>query len=207
MKDAKEQKTRCSWCMGDELYIQYHDNEWGVPQHDDRKHFEFLVLESAQAGLNWLLILKRREAYKRAYENWDVDAVADYNGKKRQWLLSEESGIVRNRLKIDASINNARRFLEVKNAFGTFDKYIWSFTNEKPYTPHPRPRSTEDIPAQSDLSRRLSKDLKDRGFRFVGPVICHSFLQAIGLIDEHMQDCFVAKAIDTKRIVSGHENK
>jgi len=189
------------------LYVNYHDHEWGVPQHDDRKHFEFLVLESAQAGLRWLLVLKRREAYRRAYDKWNVQEISDYDDKKREWLLSEKSGIIRNRLKVDASINNARRFLKIVKEFGSFDAYIWSFTNGKQRTTRPRPSRVEDLPAQSDLSRRLSKDLKARGFRFVGPVICHSFLQAIGVIDEHMQGCYVADAIDARRKATDQENK
>jgi DNA-3-methyladenine glycosylase I len=207
MSNTHDGRLRCEWCLGNDLYVNYHDHEWGVPQHDDRKHFEFLVLESAQAGLRWLLVLKRREAYRRAYDKWNVQEISDYDDKKREWLLSEKSGIIRNRLKVDASINNARRFLKIVKEFGSFDAYIWSFTNGKQRTTRPRPSRVEDLPAQSDLSRRLSKDLKARGFRFVGPVICHSFLQAIGVIDEHMQGCYVADAIDARRKATDQENK
>ncbi|MFW6303863.1 MAG: DNA-3-methyladenine glycosylase I [Candidatus Sumerlaeota bacterium] len=195
-REMKNKIRRCEWCLGHPLYVDYHDKEWGVPEHHDRKLFEFLVLESAQAGLNWLLILKRRENYRKAYANWNVETIANFDAKKKEWLLSEESGIVRNRLKVDASIENARRFLEVAEAFGSFDAYLWNFVDGRRRTTRPRPRRMEELPAKSDLSQRLSKDLRRRGFRFVGPVICHSYLQAVGLIDEHMQGCFVAEAID-----------
>lgn len=201
MKNTAEKKTkrRCKWCLGHPLYIAYHDQEWGVPEHDDRKLFEFLVLESAQAGLNWLLILKRREAYREAYADWDVRRIAGFGTKEREWLLSEASGIVRNRLKVDASIENARRFLEVADEYGSFASYLWGFAEGRRRTTRPRPRTTGEIPAKSALSERLSKDLRRRGFRFVGPIICHSYLQAVGLIDEHMEGCYVADAIDSCR--------
>lgn len=178
---------RCPWCGDDELYVKYHDEEWGVPVHDDRKHFEFLVLESAQAGLSWITILRKRENYRLAYDDFDPVKVAKYGIEKIEELMNN-SGIVRNRKKIEASINNAQRFLEIVDEFGSFDKYIWSFVDNKPII-----NSWLDIsemPAKTELSDEVSKDLKKRGFKFLGSTIIYSHLQATGLIDDHLISCF-----------------
>lgn len=178
---------RCPWCGNDELYIKYHDEEWGVPVHDDRKHFEFLVLESAQAGLSWLTVLKKRENYRKAYDNFDAQKVSQYDEVKIQELM-QNAGIIRNRRKIEASINNAKRFLEIQEEFGSFDNYIWSFVDSKPVKNHWKDLS--QMPATSDLSDRVSQDLKKRGFKFLGSTIVYAHLQATGLINDHLVDCF-----------------
>lgn len=179
--------NRCPWCEEDELYIRYHDEEWGVPVHDDIKHFEFLVLESAQAGLSWLTILKKRENYRQAYEGFDPKKVAQYDDRKIEELMNN-SGIVRNRRKIESSINNAKRFLEVVEEFGSFDRYIWSFVDYKPIKN--QWKDISEIPAYTDLAERISKDLKKRGFKFLGPTIVYSHLQATGLVNDHLVSCF-----------------
>lgn len=178
---------RCDWCGTDPLYVKYHDEEWGVPVHDDRKHYEFLVLEGAQAGLSWITILKRREGYRSAFDNFDPEEVARYNENKIQKLLQDE-GIIRNRQKVRSAVNNARRFLDVQNEFGSFDRYIWSFVDGKPSIN--RFKTMADIPAETPLSVELSKDLKKRGFSFVGPTIMYAHMQAIGMVNDHIVDCF-----------------
>ncbi len=186
--------NRCDWCGTDALYIKYHDEEWGVPVHEDRKQFEFLVLESAQAGLSWLTILRKRENYRKAYDNFKPQLVAAYDEHKIEELLNN-NGIIRNRKKIEASINNAKRFLEIQHQFGSFDKYIWGFTDNKPVV-----RSFEsitDVPATTDLSDRVSKDLKKRGFKFLGSVIVYSHLQATGVVNDHIDSCFRKREIST----------
>lgn len=178
---------RCPWCEGDELYIRYHDEEWGIPVFDDRKQFEFLVLESAQAGLSWLTILRKREAYRKAYDNFNPSSVAAFDEARVQELLRTD-GIIKNQLKIRASINNARRFLEVQKEFGSFSSYIWKFTDNKPVV-----NEWEDIsqvPAKTKLSEEISSDLKKRGFKFLGPVIVYAHIQATGLINDHLVTCF-----------------
>lgn len=178
---------RCPWCEGDELYIRYHDEEWGVPVFDDNKQFEFLVLESAQAGLNWLTILRKREAYRKAYDNFNPSSVAAYDEKKVQELLKTE-GIIRNQLKIRASINNAQRFIEMQEEFGSFCRYIWKFVDCRPIV-----NEWEDIsqvPAKTELSEKISGDLKKRGFKFLGPVIVYAHLQATGIVNDHIVTCF-----------------
>lgn len=179
--------VRCGWCEGSELYKKYHDEEWGAPNHDDRRHFEFLVLEAAQAGLSWLTILKKRENYRSAYDNFDFEKVALYGDEKTAVLLSDP-GIIRNRRKIKSSINNAKRFIEIRREFGSFDSYIWSFTGGTQIVNSIK--SLSELPASSPLSGRISKDLKARGFSFMGTVIVYSFLQAVGIIDDHVNDCF-----------------
>lgn len=179
--------NRCDWCLSDEQYLAYHDEEWGVPVHDDRKQFEFLVLESAQAGLSWLTILRKRENYRLAYDNFVPEKVAAYDEQKIQELLSN-SGIVRNRRKIEASIGNAQRFLEIQKEYGSFDAYIWKFVNNQPIVN--RYESISEVPASSPLSDEVSTDLKKRGFRFLGTVIMYSHLQATGLINDHIDSCF-----------------
>jgi len=183
---------RCEWCESSELYTKYHDDEWGVPVFDDRKHFEFLVLESAQAGLSWITILKKRENYRKAYDNFDPNKVARYTDAKKAKLLSNE-GIIRNRLKIEASINNAKKFLEIQKEFGSFSDYIWSFTKGKPVTG--KWKTLKEIPARTELSDTISADLKKRGFKFLGSVIMYSHLQATGVINDHLTNCFRYKEI------------
>ncbi len=170
----------------------YHDEEWGVPVHDDRKQFEFLTLESAQAGLSWLVVLRKREAYRRAFANFDPEKVARFNDKRIAGLLNDE-GIIRNRLKITAAINNARCFLEVQEEFGTFDKYIWSFVGGRPI--QNRIASMKHLPATSQESDALSKDLKQRGFKFVGSTIVYAHMQAVGMVNDHLVSCFRHKTV------------
>ena len=177
----------CPWCGTDELYIKYHDEEWGVPVHNDKKHFEFLVLESAQAGLSWLTVLRKRENYRKAYDNFDATKVALYDENKLNGLM-RNAGIIRNRRKIEASINNARCFLEIQKEFGSFDKYIWSFVNDKPIVNHWHDIS--QVPATSEISDKVSKDLKSRGFKFLGSTIIYAHLQATGVINDHLVSCF-----------------
>ena len=183
---------RCEWCTGSELYMEYHDTEWGVPVFDDRKHFEFLVLESAQAGLSWITILKKRENYRKAYDNFDPKKVARYTEAKKAKLMAD-AGIVRNRLKIEASISNAQKFLEIQKEYGSFSNYIWSFTNGKPVTG--KWKKIEEIPARTELSDSVSSDLKKRGFKFLGSVIMYSHLQATGIINDHLTGCFRYKEL------------
>jgi len=178
---------RCPWPGNDELYVKYHDEEWGVPVHDDRKHFEFMVLEGAQAGLSWSTILKRRENYRKAYDNFNPAKVANYDEAKVNELLAN-AGIIRNRKKIESSINNAIKFLEVQQEFGSFDNYIWKFVNYKPIINSWKVLA--EIPAKTELSDEISKDLKKRGFSFVGSTIIYAHIQAIGLVNDHLVSCF-----------------
>jgi len=184
---------RCTWCEGlYDDYVKYHDEEWGVPVHDERKHFEFLILEGAQAGLSWSTILKRREGYRNAFTNFDPALVAKYDEAKYESLLQDPS-IIRNRLKIKSAINNARRFIEVQNEYGSFDTYIWKFTNGKPLINTWEKMS--EIPAKTELSDRVSKDLKKRGFNFVGSTIIYAHLQATGIVNDHEVSCFRYKEL------------
>lgn len=171
---------------GNELYERYHDEEWGVPVHDDRIWFEFLVLEAAQAGLSWLTVLRRRAGYNKAFSQFDPTVVAQYDEAKVEELM-QDSGIIRNRLKITSAINNARRFLEVQKEFGSFDRYIWQFVGGKPIKNHFKGLS--ELPAETPLAKALSKDLKKRGFTFVGPKVIYAFMQATGLVNDHFVDC------------------
>ena len=180
-------RTRCAWCTNDLLYIRYHDNEWGVPVHNDRRLFEFLVLEGAQAGLSWITILRKRAAYRKAFHNFDFNKVANYNERKIQSLLKDE-GIVRNRLKIRSAVQNANAFLKIRDEFDTFNKYIWEFVDGKPI--RNKWKSIKQIPARTELSDILSKDLKQRGFTFVGSTICYAHMQATGMVNDHTVDCF-----------------
>jgi len=177
---------RCSW-PSNELSIRYHDEEWGVPVHDDRTWFEFLILEGAQAGLSWDTILRKREAYRAAFDNFDPAKVARYNQRKLDALL-KNAGIIRNRLKIASAVANAKAFLAIQKEFGSFDHYIWDLTGGKPKVN--RPRSMKDIPARTPESDAISKALRKRGFNFVGSTICYAFMQATGLVDDHMVTCF-----------------
>ena len=184
-------KKRCSWATSKEM-IKYHDKEWGVPIHDDKKLFEMLILEGAQAGLSWSTILKKRKAYKKAFDNFDVEKISNYNNKDVEKLLDNKE-IIRNKLKINATINNAKRFLEIKKEFGSFDEYIWSFTNGK--TIKNKFRKLNDIPANTKESELMGKDLKEKGFKFVGPTICYAFMQSTGMVNDHVINCFKYKKI------------
>lgn len=188
----KSSQNRCSWCGDDPLYVAYHDQEWGIPLHADQQLFEFLILEGAQAGLSWLTILKKRDAYRKAYYQFDAEKIARFNSRSVERLLNNP-GIVRNRLKIEASIANARAFLDVQDAFGSFDNYIWQFVNHHPIQNHWR--RLMDIPVSTNESIQMSKDLQHRGFRFVGPTICYAFMQAIGMVNDHVTGCFRHKEI------------
>ena len=178
--------VRCEWAT-EEPNLSYHDKEWGRPEHDDQKLFEFLILEGAQAGLSWVTILKRREGYRKAFSNFDAKKVAKYNQKQIAKLIKDES-IIRNRLKITSAVNNAKHFLKVKQEFGTFDKYIWSFVDNKPIKN--KFKKLSDLPAFTLISEKMSKDLKKRGFNFVGPTICYALMQAIGMVNDHTSGCF-----------------
>ena len=181
-------KNRCEWSVGhNDAYVKYHDDEWGVPVHDDLKHFEFLILEGAQAGLSWATILNRREGYREAFANFDPEIVQHYSDDKIEELLLDP-GIIRNRLKVRGAVTNAKKFIEVQDEFGSFDKYIWNFVNGNPIVNSPT--SMSDIPATSAESDALSKDLKKRGFKFVGSTIMYAHMQACGLVNDHVQSCF-----------------
>lgn len=179
--------VRCGWVTEDPLYIAYHDQEWGLPEHDDRRLFEFLLLEGAQAGLSWITILKKREQYRAAFAEFDPEKVARFDTAVIQRLL-KNPGIVRNRLKIESAVANAGAFLDVKAAFGSFDRYIWQFVDGKPIRNHWR--SPADVPARTPISSQMSRELKKRGFRFVGPTICYAYMQAVGMVNDHLVDCF-----------------
>jgi DNA-3-methyladenine glycosylase I len=183
------ERSRCQWVSDDNLYVKYHDEEWGKPCHDDSVLFEFLILEGAQAGLSWITILKKRENYRKAFANFDPEKIAQFGTKETNDLLKNE-GIVRNKLKIAAAIENAKCFLLVQKEFGSFDQYIWSFVAHKtikvPNLKH------EQVPSKTKESDAMSADLKKRGFKFVGSTICYAFMQACGLVDDHIQDCFLS---------------
>ena len=184
---AGKPKHRCEWCGSDPVYVAYHDDEWGVPVHDDRLLFEFLILEGAQAGLSWITILKKREGYRKAFAGFDVQKVARFTEAKLEKLLLNPA-IVRNRLKVKSSVTNAQAFLKVQEEFGSFDNYIWRFVEGKPIVN--RFKSMKDIPAKTDISDAMSKDLKQRGFKFVGSTICYAHMQATGMVNDHTMDCF-----------------
>ncbi len=181
------EKHRCGWCGTDALYTAYHDNEWGTPVHDDRKLFEMLILEGMQAGLSWITILRKRENFRKAFDNFDPEKIANYGDKKITDLLSD-AGIIRNRLKINAAVANAQAFLEIRREFGSFDKFIWEFVENAPIINHPKTLS--DVPASTPLSDKISAELKKRGFKFVGSTIIYSFMQAVGMVDDHLTSCF-----------------
>jgi DNA-3-methyladenine glycosylase I len=187
----KTEKTRCPWPT-DELYIRYHDEEWGVPVHDDRLLFEFLILEGAQAGLSWRTVLNKRENYRKAFDNFDAEKIARYHAAKVARLLQDE-GIIRNKLKVQSAILNARAFLKVREEFGSFDAYLWRFVDGKPIINHPR--SSKDVPATTKISDAMSKDLLKRGFKFVGSTICYANMQAIGMVNDHWVTCFRHKEL------------
>lgn len=187
---------RCEWSISDTLYVDYHDREWGEPVHEDQRLFEFLCLEAAQAGLNWLMILKKRENYRRAFHNFDPNRVARYSDKKIERLLLDP-GIVRNRLKVNAFVLNARAFLKVQEQFGSFDKFIWRFVDGKPK--QNRWKTLAEIPASTPESDALSKELKNRGFVFVGSTICYAHMQATGMVNDHVVSCYRYKELSRKR--------
>ena len=180
-------KRRCPWCLGSDLYRRYHDEEWGVPVHDDRRLFELLILEGAQAGLSWSTILNKRENYRRAFSRFDPRKVAHFGARDAKRLLAD-AGIVRNRLKIESAIGNARAFLKVQREFGSFDAYLWAFVGGRPLQ-NPRRRMSQ-VPARTPVSDALSEDLKRRGFRFVGSTIVYAFMQAVGMVNDHLTICF-----------------
>ena len=183
-------KNRCPWCLKFDQYIQYHDEEWGSPVHDDRVHFEFLILEGAQAGLSWSTILKKREGYRKNFADFNPVKVARFTPARIEKIL-QDPGIIRNKLKVHAAVNNARKFLEVQKEFGSFDKYIWSFVNHKPIVN--KRKSINEIPATTNESDALSKDLVKRGFKFVGSTVIYAHMQACGLVNDHLLDCWKYK--------------
>jgi DNA-3-methyladenine glycosylase I len=186
------EKTRCPWTENIPLYLNYHDNEWGRAVHDDNKLFEMLILEGAQAGLSWITVLKKRETYREAFDGFDPEKIMRYDDAKIRALLANE-GIIRNRLKIHAAIINARLFLEIVEKHGSFDQFIWKYVNYTPITGHWK--KMEDLPATTPLSDKISKDLKKTGFKFVGSTIIYSFMQAVGMVNDHITECFVYKEI------------
>ena len=188
----KNDQQTCSWPTGDPLLIKYHDKEWGVPLHNDRKLFEFLVLEGFQAGLSWLTILRKRANFRKAFDGFDFNKVARYDKRKINSLLND-SEIIRNRLKIEGAVANAKAFIEVRKEFGTFDKYIWGFTGGKPL--NNGFRSLKELPARTELSDLISKDLKKRGLKFVGSTIVYAHMQATGMVNDHIKDCYRYKEI------------
>jgi DNA-3-methyladenine glycosylase I len=190
-------RRRCEWAAEDDpLYVTYHDEEWGIPSHDDRHLFELLTLEGAQAGLSWATILRKREGYRKAFERFDPDRVARFDRRRLERLL-RDPGIVRNRLKIDSAVNNARRVLEVQEDLGSFDSYLWQFVGGAPIVG--RRRELRDLPAETRESKAMSKDLKRRGFRFVGPTVCYAFMQAVGLVNDHVTTCFRYRELERAR--------
>ena len=186
-KKSNLEKERCKWPGNDPLYIEYHDTEWGVPLYDDNKLFEFLILETFQAGLSWITILRKRENFRRAFDYFDYKRIAEYEDKKIEELL-QNAGIVRNRLKIKATIANARAFIEIQNEFGSFSNYIWKFVDKKPI--QNKFKTLSDIPAKTELSEKISGDMKKRGFKFVGSTVIYAHMQATGIVNDHTINCF-----------------
>ena len=184
---------RCEWCEGDKVYEKYHDKEWGVPLHNDRKLFEFLILEGAEAGLSWITVLKKRKTYREVFDNFDFNKVALYKEAKIKSLL-KNPGIIRNKLKVRAAVKNANAFIKIREECGTFNKYIWQFTEGK--TIQNSWKTLKEIPAETEISQAMSKDLKKRGFTFVGPTICYAFMQAIGMVNDHVVDCYRYKELN-----------
>ncbi|MBA4055825.1 MAG: DNA-3-methyladenine glycosylase I [Marivirga sp.] len=187
-----DEKARCTWCLKFDQYVEYHDREWGVPVHDDRIHFEFLILEGAQAGLSWSTILKKREGYRKAFADFDPQKVSRFTESKIEKILLDP-GVVRNRLKVNAAVNNAKCFLKVQKEFGSFDSYIWGFVNNNPIVN--KRKSLSEIPATTKESDALSKDLIKRGFKFVGSTVIYAHMQACGLVNDHMMDCWRYKQV------------
>ena len=183
---------RCGWCGTDPLYVKYHDEEWGIPVHDDTKHFEMIILDGAQAGLSWLIVLRKRENYRKAFDRFNPKKVAKYDEEKVEALLNNP-GIIRNKLKVRSAVTNAQAFLKVQKEFGSFDKYIWQFVNGKPIIN--KWKSIKELPATSKESDAMSKDLKKRGFKFVGSTICYAYMQAAGMVNDHVVSCFRYKRL------------
>ena len=183
---------RCEWCGSEKLYVDYHDKEWGVPVHSDKKLFEMLILEGAQAGLSWSTILKKRENYRKAFDNFDFNKIANYDNKKVSKLM-KDAGIVRNKLKINSAIINAKALLNVNKEFGSFDRYIWQFVGNKPFVN--KFRSLKELPSKTKESDEMSEDLKKRGFKFVGSTICYAFMQAVGMTNDHIVGCYRWKTL------------
>ena len=181
-------KIRCEWCEKDDLYRNYHDKEWGRPVYDDETIFEFLVLESFQAGLSWYTILKKRESFRKVFDEFDYHTIAEYDDAKVEALMND-SGIIRNRLKILATINNAQKFMEVQKEFGSFSRYIWNFVGGKPIQNHPK--TLKEVPATTEVSDALAKDLKKRGFKFLGSTVVYAHMQATGMVNDHVEECWV----------------
>jgi len=180
-------KTRCAWCEKDDLYRNYHDTEWGVPVYDDQKIFEFLILETFQAGLSWYTVLAKRENFRKAFDNFDYQKVANYSEEKIE-LLKQDAGIIRNGLKIKAAVTNAKAFMQVQQEFGTFSDYIWGFVNGKPIDN--KHKTLKNVPATTEISDKLSKDLKKRGFKFVGSTVVYAHMQATGMVNDHVEECW-----------------
>jgi DNA-3-methyladenine glycosylase I len=197
-------RKRCDWAGTDPLYVTYHDEEWGVPVHDDRKLFEFLVLEGAQAGLSWITILRKRDAYRRAFAGFDPGKVARFDARKIERLLLDP-GIVRNRLKVESTVKNARAFLAVQKEFGSFDAYQWSFVGGRPI--RNRHRVQADVPARTEVSDALSKDLERRGFSFVGSTIVYAHMQAVGMVNDHLTTCFRHREVGDTRLSRGDSRR
>ena len=187
MPSKSADRKRCSWVGNDPLYLEYHDREWGVPLHDDRQLFEMLILEGAQAGLSWITVLKKRENYRRAFDKFDARKIARYDARKKRALLND-AGIIRNRLKIDAAIGNARACLDIVDEYGSFSDFLWNFVDGRPIVN--RWRKVSQVPASTEKSDVLSKALKSRGCKFVGTTICYSFMQAVGMVNDHTRECF-----------------
>jgi DNA-3-methyladenine glycosylase I len=182
-----ESKTRCGWCLSSDLYKEYHDEEWGVPVYDDQELFEFLILETFQAGLSWITILNKRENFRKAFDNFDYKKIAHYSEEKIEELLLD-AGIIRNKLKVRSAVSNAQAFIKIQEEFGSFSNYIWKFTDGKPIINNPK--TLKDVPATTPLSDEISKDLKKRGFKFVGSTVIYAHMQATGMVDDHVEDCW-----------------
>lgn len=185
-----EEKTRCGWCLSSDLYKEYHDQEWGTPVYDDATLFEFLILETFQAGLSWITILNKRENFKKAFDQFDYKKIANYTEDKIQELLLD-SGIIRNKLKVRSAVSNAQAFMKIQEEFGSFSKYMWEFTDGKPLINNPK--TLKEVPATTPLSDAISKDLKKRGFKFVGSTVIYANMQATGMVNDHVQDCWTKK--------------
>jgi len=194
-KDKKTDLIRCDWCKGSDLMREYHDNEWGTPVHDDRRHFEFIILDGFQAGLSWSTILNKRENFRKSFDNFDAVKISRYTDKKLEKLMNDP-GIVRNKLKINSAVTNAKAFLAIQKEFGSFDKYIWQFTGGK--TLKNSRKGHGDIPAKTAESDAMSKDLLKRGFKFVGSTICYAYMQAAGMVNDHVVDCHRYKKVQKK---------
>ncbi|MGO9834064.1 MAG: DNA-3-methyladenine glycosylase I [Polyangiaceae bacterium] len=196
MRTTVPKLRRCAWVTADPLYLRYHDEEWGIPVHDDDRLFEMLILEGAQAGLSWLTVLRKREGYRRVFDGFDVESIARWDGRRVARAMKDE-GIVRNRLKIESTVSNARAFLELRDDVGSFDSFVWTFVKGRPIVT--RPRRLGEVPAQTPESDALAAALKKRGFRFVGSTIMYAWMQACGLVDDHARDCFRAVGSVTRR--------